>query len=80
LLTAEHRLSQPLAASIGKLSDEPPSQSVSNEHHASSLPAAVQLSEIPASAVITGPPGPSKNWQVSSELSCPVEDCEERGR
>ena len=54
MLTAEYQLGQLLAASVGKLPDQPPPKSVSNEHHASSLPATLQLSGIPASAVVTG--------------------------
>ena len=65
LLTAEYQLGQLLAASVGKLPDEPPPKSVSNEHHASSLPATVQLSGIPASAVVTGHlPGPATTRRV----------------
>jgi hypothetical protein len=47
LLTAEYQLGQLLAASVSKLPDEPSPKGVSNEHHASSLPATVQLSENP---------------------------------
>jgi transposase len=47
LLTAKHQLGQLLAASVGKLPDQPPPKSVSNKHHTSSLPATVQPSGIP---------------------------------
>ena len=39
LLAAEYQLGQLLAASTGKLPDEPSPERVSNEHHTSSLPA-----------------------------------------
>jgi hypothetical protein len=42
LRTTEYQLGQLLAASVGKLLDQPRPKSVSNEYHASSLPATVQ--------------------------------------
>jgi hypothetical protein len=50
LLTAEDQLGQLLTASVGKLPDQPPSESVSDEHHTSSLPATAQLPEISPSS------------------------------
>jgi hypothetical protein len=38
---------QLLAASVGQLLDQPPSKSLSNEHHVSSLPATCSLAGIP---------------------------------
>jgi hypothetical protein len=59
LLTAEYQLGQLLAASVGKLLDQPRPKGVGNEYHDSSLPPPCSFPEFPASAVVADTTGPA---------------------
>jgi hypothetical protein len=52
LLTDEYQFGQLPAASVGKLLDQPLPKSISNEHHASSLPATAQPSRNTSPALL----------------------------